>query len=351
MTAQDFTTPERYARQALFAPIGEEGQDRIGRSRVALIGCGALGTVIASTLARAGVGFMRICDRDYIELNNLQRQVLFDETDIAADLPKAAAAVEKLRRVNSSIELEPVVADVNHRNIRTLIDDVDLILDGTDNFETRYLINDAAIASGTPWIYGAVIGASGLVMPVLPGETACLRCAFETAPPPELSPTCDTAGVIGPAVNIVASFQCVEALKLLAGRRDAVTRKLLSIDAWSGRITALAIPPVRGDTPCVCCGRGEFPYLAGEAGSVAAALCGRNAVQVNRPAGAGTPDLDALMAKLATVANTPPTRNRFMIRAEVGRYLVTVFPDGRAIIKGVDDIDEARTVYSKYIGN
>jgi molybdopterin/thiamine biosynthesis adenylyltransferase len=239
----------RYSRQMLFDRIGVDGQRRLAAGRVLLVGCGALGTVIANTLVRAGVGRLRICDRDYIEPNNLQRQVLFDEDDIARNLPKAVAAAEKLAAINRGVEIEAEVTDVHLDNLARLAAGHDLILDGTDNFETRYLINDFAIKTGVPWVYGAVISATGLVMPVIPGETACLRCVFESAPPPEMSPTCDTAGVIGPAVNIVASLQCVEAMKLLMGRREEVSRSLTSVDVWSGRVIQLNVSPARGETP------------------------------------------------------------------------------------------------------
>lgn len=342
---------DRYSRQMLFAPIGPEGQRRLAAGRVLLVGCGALGTVLASTLVRAGVGFLRICDRDEIELNNLQRQVLFDEEDIARGLPKAVAAAEKLRRANSAVEVEPVVAHVGGDNIERLAADCDLLLDGTDNFETRYLINDLAVQTGKPWVYGAVIGASGLVMPVVPGETACLRCVFESAPPPEMSPTCDTAGVIAPAVNVVASWQCVEAFKLLMGRLDTLSRGLTSIDLWSSRVMRLQVDPVRGDSPCPCCGARRFDYLAGGMLSSTSTLCGRNAVQIAPPPGAAKIDFAAIADKLARAATGPVSRSRFLVRADIDGYTLTVFPDGRAIIKGTKLPDEARTVYARYIGH
>ncbi|HRX87440.1 MAG TPA: ThiF family adenylyltransferase, partial [Phycisphaerae bacterium] len=319
---------------------------------VLLIGCGALGTVLATTLTRAGVGFLRICDRDEIELNNLQRQVLFDEEDIARGLPKAVAAAEKLRRTNSEVTVEPVVTDVGCDNIVRLAADCDVLLDGTDNFETRYLINDLAVQSGKPWVYGAVIGATGLVMPVVPGVTACLRCVFESAPPPEMSPTCDTAGVIAPAVNVVASLQCVEVFKLLMGQRDALSLGLTSIDVWSGRNHRLTVSPVRGETPCPCCGARNFAYLDGRMMSSTTTLCGRNAVQIAPPAEReARMDFDAVADKLSRAARGAVRRSRFLVRADVEGYTITVFPDGRAIIKGTKLADEARSVYAKYIGH
>lgn len=344
---------DRYSRQILFEPIGPEGQEKLTRARVVLMGCGALGTVLANTLVRAGVGFTRICDRDHLEPNNLQRQVLFDEDDIARNLPKAIAAAEKLRRINSAVVIEPVVTDVNHTNIERLLEGADVILDGTDNFETRYLINDAAIKQGIPWVYGAVIGSTGLVMPILANEGPCLRCVFESAPPAHLNPSCDTAGVIGPAVNVVASLQAVAALKLLCGRRAEVNRSLTNIDVWSGRVTQVNVSSAKVGRDCRCCGQRDFEYLRGRAGSSATTLCGRDAVQINPPAGAGRRKLDfaAIAEKMKSVATGPVTFSRFMLQAEVEPFVISVFPDGRAIIKGTKNPEQARTAYAKYVGH
>jgi adenylyltransferase/sulfurtransferase len=344
-------TLARYSRQMLFEPIGEAGQRKLLESRVLLVGCGALGTVLASTLGRAGVGFLRVVDRDFIEENNLQRQVLFDEDDIAAGVPKAEAARAKLVRINSTIEVDAVVADVNPGNIETLAEDVDLLLDGTDNFETRFLINDVAVKHGKPWVYGACIGATGLVMPIIPNETPCIRCVFEHAPPPEMNPTCDTAGVIAPIVNIVASYQAVEAIKLLIGRRDALTRKLLNIDAWSGYSTAVNVQKAYDEGDCPCCKQKKFDYLAGVAASSSTTLCGRNAVQITPPAGGHKVDFEQIAEKMHAVAETPPTFNRFMLKASIGAYKLTVFPDGRAIVQGTNKPDAARGIYAKYVGS
>jgi len=339
---------DRYARQRLFPPLSGEGQQRLADARVTLIGCGALGSAIADTLARAGVGFLRLVDRDFLELNNLQRQVLFDEDDLAAGLPKAAAAAAKLSRINSSVRCEPLVADCNASSIDAMLDGVQLVLDGTDNFETRFLINDAAVKRGLPWIYGACVAATGMVMPIVPGRTPCLRCVWPEPPPPGISPTCDTAGIIAPAVHIVAALQCVEAMKLLTGRHDDLCRGLIQIDAWSGTFDVFELRDAR-DPGCPCCGRRQFDFLASDQGG-AAALCGRNAVQV-RPRQADVIDFELLAERLAGVVDAPPVRNRFMLRFRVSRYDVTVFRDGRAIIQGTDDPDEARSVYAKYIGN
>jgi molybdopterin/thiamine biosynthesis adenylyltransferase len=340
----------RYSRQMLFDRIGVDGQRRLAAGRVLLVGCGALGTVIANTLVRAGVGRLRICDRDYIEPNNLQRQVLFDEDDIARNLPKAVAAAEKLAAINRGVEIEAEVTDVHLDNLARLAAGHDLILDGTDNFETRYLINDFAIKTGVPWVYGAVISATGLVMPVIPGETACLRCVFESAPPPEMSPTCDTAGVIGPAVNIVASLQCVEAMKLLMGRREEVSRSLTSVDVWSGRVIQLNVPPARGDAPCPCCALGKYEYLDGSRASSAITLCGRDAVQIAPPNGAAKVDFDAIHGKLTSAGAEGVRANRYMLKAAVAGHELTLFADGRAIIKGTKQPAEARTLYARFIG-
>ncbi len=339
----------RYSRQILFDKIGEQGQRRLGKARVVLIGCGALGTVLANTLVRAGVGFMRICDRDYIELNNLQRQVLFDEADIAAGLPKAEAAAAKLRRINSDVTVEPVVVDINHTNIERLTDGADLILDGTDNFETRYLINDLAVKTDRPWIYGAVISATGLCMTIIPHDTPCLRCLFEEPPPPEMNPTCDTAGVLAPAVNLVASLQAVEAIKLLTGRRDEINRDLIHLDVWTGRFVNMKIASAREKSDCPCCKRHEFPYLDGRRASATTTLCGRDAVQVS-PSSNEPVDFAALAGKLEPVADGRVTHNQYMLRAAIGNIELTLFPDGRAIIKGTDDVDKARSIYAKYLG-
>ncbi len=340
----------RYARQVRFDAIGIEGQRRLSRAHVVLIGCGALGTVLANTLVRAGVGHLRICDRDYIEKDNLQRQVLFDESDIEAGLPKAQAAVKKLKRINAQVSIEGVVTDVNHTNIETLTDDAELILDGTDNFETRFLINDLCIKTGRPWVYGAVVGATGLCMTIVPGKTPCLRCVFEQAPPPELSPTCDTAGVLGSVVNIIASLQAVEAMKLLMGRVDDINRHLVHVDAWSGRFVNMNVRSSSEPNDCPCCQRRRFPFLSGEQATITTTLCGRNAVQINLGA-ATTVSFSAMADKLKRAATSAVSYNEFMLRATVDGYELTLFADGRAIIKGTDDPDRARSVYARYLGH
>lgn len=338
----------RYSRQTLLDQIGEAGQHRLADSCVLLVGCGALGTVLADILVRAGVGFMRICDRDFLEENNLQRQVLFDETDLASGLPKAPIAAGKLRRINSQVTIEPIVADATHSNIAALANGAHLILDGTDNFQTRYLLNDFSVSNSVPWVYGGVIATTGLCMAVVPGTTVCLRCMFDEPPSAEESPTCETAGVLGAAVHLVAALQATEGLKILLGRSDELVRGLTQVDAWTARLTTIT---ARGPHPdCPCCGRREFPWLSGQRGGLATTLCGRDAVQISPPPGAARPDLHAVAARLSAQARRPAVKNEFLVRAEVDRFDLTVFADGRVIIKGTSDAAQARSLQAKYIG-
>ncbi|HXT58334.1 MAG TPA: ThiF family adenylyltransferase [Pirellulales bacterium] len=342
------TDLDRYSRQIRFPVIGEEGQRRLLASRALICGCGALGSVLANTLARSGVGRLRIVDRDFVETSNLQRQVLFDEDDVAAQLPKAVAAANKLRRINSQIEIEPIVADVDHANIMSLLEGVDVLVDGTDNFETRYLLNDAAVKLGLPWVYGGCIGAGGQTMTILPGETPCLRCLIQEAPPPDATETCDTAGILSPIINVIASIQAMEAIKILSGHREAIQRSLLVFDLWENRVLPMKAGALRDAGDCPACCRGEFPWLSGERGSHTAVLCGRNAVQLTQSAGTRL-SLETLAEKLASVGRV--TRNPILLRLAVDDYLLTIFPDGRAIIGGTDDIPTARTIYARYIGS
>ncbi len=342
---------DRYARQMRYPPIGEEGQRRLLASRALLCGCGALGSVIANTLARAGVGKLRIVDRDFLELNNLQRQVIYDEADVTAALPKAIAAAEKLRRINGEIEIEPIVADVSAGNILSLAENCDIILDGLDNFETRFLINEAAVKLQLPWIYGGCIGAEGQTLTILPGQPPCFRCIMAEPPPPGSTPTCDTAGILGPAVNVVASIQACEAIKILTGNQAAASQSLTVIDLWDNRIRQLSLDKLRSGNGCPTCRGEEFPWLTGQRGSHAAVLCGRNSVQLNpsHDNAAETISLDIIAEKLAAVGTV--TRNKYLLRVTIGDYTITLFPDGRAIISGTSEISEARTVYAKYVGN
>ena len=329
-----------------FPPLGEEGQRRLGSARALVCGCGALGSAIADTLVRAGVGKVRIVDRDFVELSNLARQTLFDEADAAAGLPKAVAAAEKLRRINSSVEIEPVVADVNFTNIERLCEGVDAILDGTDNFQTRFLINDAAVKLRLPWIYGGCLGAEGQTMTILPGETACLRCLMDGCPKPGSTPTCDAAGILGPIVGLIASIEAMEAIKILSGNRQAVSRHLTVVDLWRNQIKQVDVSRLRDQSDCPACKRGELAWLSGREGGQTAVLCGRNAVQLTHP---GTSvSLADLANRLAGVGSI--TLNQYLLRLKVLPHEITIFPDGRAIISGTDDIAAARTIYAKYIG-
>src|SRR5713226_8429016 len=257
---------ERYSRQMRFPGIGEAGQRRLLNSHVTLCGCGALGTVLANALIRGGVGHLRLVDRDFIETNNLQRQVLFDEHDVAENLPKAEAAARKLGAINSSVYVEPVVTDIDRTNIIELVEAADLILDGTDNFEIRYLINDVAVKLGKPWIYGGCIGSHGQTMTIIPGETPCLRCVFEEAPAPGETGTCETAGVLSPIVNIVASFQVAEAFKILTGHWDKINRELIYVYVWENEMRRIKIAPLLGKIQCPCCQKRKFEWLDGAHG-------------------------------------------------------------------------------------
>lgn len=331
-----------------FGALGEEGQKRICDARVTICGCGALGTVLANHLARAGVGFIRVVDRDFIETHNLQRQILFDETDVASNLPKAEAAARKMRLINSQIMVEAVVTDIDHTNIIDLVSDVDLILDGTDNFETRYLINDAAVKLGKPWIFGGVIGSEGQTMTILPGKTPCLRCVVETSPPPGMTPTCETAGVLGPAVSTIASFEAIEALKILSGKTESLNRDLIMVDLWNWSFRQLKIQGLLGKVDCPSCQRREFDWLDGRMGSHTTTLCGRNAVQIatRRDEILNFAELASRLSGIGSVRH-----NAFMLRFETDGHEFTVFPDGRAIIKGTNDIAKAKTLYAQYLGS
>ncbi len=338
---------ERYSRQMRFASLGEEGQRRLLASRVLICGCGALGSVLANTLVRAGVGKLRIVDRDFLETNNLQRQVLYDEEDVASGLPKAIAAKNKLQKINSQVEIEAIVADVDHTNIATLVDGVDMIVDGTDNFETRFLLNDASLKFGIPWVFGGCIGAEGQTMTILPGESPCLRCLLQETPAPGSTPTCDTAGILSPIINVIASIEAMEAIKILSGNRDAVSRHLGVFELWDNRARSIQLDNLfPGFDSCLCRGE-DFPWLEGKRGSHTAVLCGRNAVQLTFPERSDVA-FDQLAQKLEGSGQV--TYNRFLLRVEVEGYTLTVFRDGRTIVSGTDDIAEARSVHARVIG-
>ena len=331
---------ERYSRQILFAGIGEEGQRRLLESHVAIVGCGALGGFQAEALARAGVGRLTIIDRDYVEASNLQRQWLFEEADAEAALPKAVAAQRSLARVNAGVQVSGVIEDLTSSNIAELLAEAALVLDGTDNFETRYLINDYCVSRGRPWIYGAAVGSYGLTMPVLPGDHPCLRCVYPE-PPGGAQPTCETAGVLGSITAAVAAIQVSNALQWLS--TGSLEPRITTLDLWGGAIRQL--PPPQRDPECPACGLGQFPYLSGER-RAPVSLCGRNAVQIHersRPV-----DLSRLKLQLEPLGEV--RANEFGLRFFCKPYEMTIFPDGRAIVKGTTDTGLARSLYAKYIG-
>ena len=333
---------DRYSRQERLAPLGPEGQRRLGEARVAIVGCGALGTYHAAALGRAGVGFLRIIDRDYVELNNLQRQWLYEESDAAEGLPKAVAAGRHLARINSTIAVEPIVADLTPANADELLSGVDLLLDGTDNFETRYLVNEYSVREGIPWIYGGAVGSYGIAMPVLPGETACLVCLYPD-PPAGVQPTCETAGVLATATTVIGALQVTMAMQILSGHREAVPRKVTTIDLWSGVLRQINQPA--RDPECAVCDRRVFEQLQGGK-RAPISLCGRNAVQIHerhRP-------VDLVQLGMALAPLGVVRANEFALRFFIAPYEMTVFPDGRAIIKGTQDTGVARSLYARYVG-
>lgn len=335
---------DRYSRQTLFTGIGPEGQRRLAQSSVAIIGCGAMGSALANNLARAGVGRLRVIDRDFVEVNNLQRQTLYAEADAATATPKAIAAERRLRAVNSEVVIEPIVSDFTADNALALLDGMDLALDGTDNFEARYLLNDACLQLGIPWIYNGVIAAYGVTMTVRPRETACLRCAFPERPLPGTTPTCDTAGILNGIVAAIGGISATEALKLLMGS-EKQARGLYWLDLWEN--TSERIELARQED-CPACGLGDYEYLDAALTEESATLCGRNAVQVRAPHGASL-DLADLGRRLAPLGEVAV--NEYLLRATLDGYEVTVFPDARAIIKGTAEPSVARTVYARYIGS
>ena len=338
---------ERYSRQMLFAPVGEAGQARLAQSKVVIIGCGALGAVQAETLARAGVGRLALVDRDFVEESNLQRQIMFEESDASERLPKPVAAARRIARVNSRVEVEPIVTDVNFENIEELIAGADCVLDGTDNFEIRYLINDACVKNGVPWVYGAAVGSYGLTMTVVPRETPCLRCVLPEMPEPGSGPTCDTAGVIMPIISIIGSIQSAEAMKLIVGETDKLHGSLIRIDVWDFQFNRMKLASFSDRQDCPACGKGEFEFLRGAGRQVTTTLCGRNAVQIAR-SGSAKIDFAALAERLKSLGEV--AFNDFLLRFRVDDYDITVFRDARSIIRGTTDPAIARGLYSRYIG-
>jgi len=334
---------ERYSRQILFQGVGAEGQERLRQAHVAVVGCGATGSAVASLLARSGVGTIRIIDRDYVETSNLQRQTLFDEADARESLPKAIAAARRIAAFNSQIVVEPQVTDLTPENIAVLLEGAALILDGTDNFETRYLINDYAVKNGLPWIYAAAVGSYAVTLNVLPGKTACLACVFPDSPQGTFE-TCETAGILNSAVNLVASIEASEALKILVGAEDKLRRTLLSFDVWTNEHAE-----VQAGKPwanCRSCVQKDFVHLEGE-GRPHITLCGRNSVQIHerhRP-------VDFRMMNERLKPHGEVRHNDFVLKFWRAPYEMTLFPDGRAIIKGTTDTGVARSLYARFIGS
>lgn len=341
----DLRRTNRYFKQMLLSEIGEEGQARLSSSSAVVAGCGALGTVVANTLVRAGIGKLTIVDRDFIELDNLPRQILFDEEDIRKKLPKAVAATDKLRCVNSEITIEPVVADLTAENIEQIIKNADIVLDGTDNFETRFLINDACVKLEIPWVYAGVMAMYGMSFAIIPGETPCLKCFINELPKPGSFPTCDTVGVLGTAVNIVASVEATEGLKILLGKHDAMIKKLIYIDVWSGTWKLLEI--LKGGKRCPVCDDKQFAFLEQKKGTRITSLCGQNAVQISPPAVTGI-SFKYLASRLESSGEV--SYNDYMFRFITGSYEFIIFSDCRTIIKGTTDESTAKILFSKYIG-
>lgn len=339
MTSRD---RERYSRQILFSQLGEQGQQRLLEARVTIVGCGALGSFQAGALVRAGVRRLRIVDRDFVEPSNLQRQWLFEESDADQALPKAVAAARALARIDSEAAVEPCVVDLTPANAEELLGSSDLLLDGTDNFETRYLINDFAVSRGIPWIYGAAVGSYGLTMPVLPGRSCCLKCVYPE-PPSGAQPTCETAGVLNPITATIAALQVGDAMRILAGQAGELALRITTVDVWSGKIRQVAEPAPRPD--CPACGLRRFEHLEG-ARRVPISLCGRNAVQIHERA--RPLDLEELARRLEPLGQV--RANEFALRFFLPPYEMTIFPDGRAILKGTQDVALARSLYARYIG-
>ena len=336
----------RYSRQELFAGIGPEGQARIRGARAVVVGCGALGSALAEMMTRAGVGRLTLVDRDYVEESNLQRQSLFDESDAARGLPKAVAAESRLRAINSDVEVRGIVADLSTENVDELLAGAGVVLDGTDNFEARFLVNDVCVRDGIAWVYGACVGAYGLALLVRPRVSPCLRCVLEEMPAPGSGPTCDTAGVVAPIVHVVAGIQAGEALKVLAGRTESLLPGVVTVDLWQGLFEVMDL---RGRAPwCPACTEGRYDYAVPGAAGAPAVLCGRDAVQVRAPRGTRI-DLPALALRLAAAGSV--TANEHLVRFVGKDAELVVFGDGRAIVKGVRDAAQARGVYAKYVGS
>jgi molybdopterin/thiamine biosynthesis adenylyltransferase len=335
---------KKYSRQILFAGLGEQGQERLMASSVVVVGCGAIGAAAANLLVRAGVGRIRIIDRDFVEPSNLQRQVLFDEADASEALPKAVAAERKLRSINSGVFVEGIIADVNPRNAEELLGGFDVIVDGTDNFETRFLVNDFAVKFGQPWIYAAAVASYGLTMTIRPGVTPCLACLLPAERRGQgVEDTCDTVGVLGPIVNLIASLETAEAIKLLAGRESELRARLVSCDVWTGHSQSVG---VARNSECPVCVQREFSHLHGDA-QPHITMCGRDSVQIHERG--RSLDLATLKTRLASAVDDV-RQNDYLLRFRIAPYEMTIFTDGRAILKGTKDPAIARTLYARYIG-
>lgn len=336
---------DRYSRQTLFERVGVEGQRRLRASRVAVVGCGALGSAQVETLARAGVGSLLIADRDFVEESNLQRQTMFTERDARERVPKAVAASRRVSEINSDVECAAEVVDVNASNVERLISGCDLVLDGTDNFSTRFLVNDACVKHGTAWVYGAAVGSYGVTLTIRPGVTPCLRCVFPEEPAAGSAPTCDTAGVLMPIISIVAAVQASEALKLLTGNFESLHGGLMQFDVWRNEWRKIKTGERAAD--CPACALRRFDALDAEAGDVTTVLCGRNAVQLTPRRGARL-NLEALASRLSAAGEVKS--NPYLVRVRAGEYELTVFEDARAIVRGTDDVGLARSLYARYVG-
>ena len=338
---------DRFSRQARLSEIGEAGQARLSACRVAVLGVGALGTTSSHLLLRTGVRHLRLIDRDFVELHNLPRQTLFTEKDADAGAPKAIAAKAALEAIDSSARIDAFVRDVTVETIEELLDGVDLVIDGLDNFEGRYLLNDWAIARGIPWVYAGAVGCSGLVFPVLPGKSACLRCLFPDAPDAGTLDTCESVGVLPMAPALVATVQAAEAIKILLGDEEKVLRRGLAVEMWAGLFRQGPILDRLQD--CPCCSQRRFDYLEGRAGGAAESLCGRDAVQVRPPGSSGCFRLDELVSRLP--ADVVTRQNEWLLRFEVDDVVITVFGDGRAILQGVSEPSRARALYARWVGS
>jgi adenylyltransferase/sulfurtransferase len=356
---------KRYSRQVILSNIGEEGQKKLLNSKVVIVGCGALGTVAANNLARAGVGHITIIDRDFVELSNLQRQMLFEEEDVGE--PKALAAAKRLNAINSEIEIEPIVADLNHTNVQEILKDANVVLDATDNIQTRMLVNDVCVQNGIPWIYTGAIGTSGMIMNLLP-DGPCLRCLYPNIPQAGSLPTCDTLGVLNTATAIMGSMESTEALKIILGaystlenskededsekidadapiaNKESIEGKLVVYDAWDNSIDHIIVKKVED---CACCAEKNFEFLEAEDKEIITSLCGRNAVQIT-PARAKQISLLDLASNLEKLGEVKASD--FLLLFKIEEFEISVFRDARAIIKGTNDGNVAKSIYARYIG-